>query len=136
MRASILTTAAALASSAIAAPLEARKTYAIWSAKNVTTEVSHIIVGATFNLDVPAGYIAGAPAFNVTCSVDILDQKTVPCTWNGPQAAGSTVETAFFVNEVDITVYHTFGSTTATGYSGDLEYNADFTLDVTSVVTA
>ncbi|KAI0535462.1 hypothetical protein GGR58DRAFT_442631 [Xylaria digitata] len=136
MRTSVLTTIAALAASAIATPIEARDVYATWSATDVTTYVSHIIIGAKFDLSAPAGYVTGAPAFDVTCDVDLVIHPGVQaCTFNGEQAEGSKVEAVFNSNLL-VTVSHTFGSTKATGTSGSLSYNADFTVDVTEVGSA
>ncbi|KAF2971596.1 hypothetical protein GQX73_g2008 [Xylaria multiplex] len=136
MRTSILSAIAALAASAIATPIEARDVYAKWSATDVTTYVSHIIIGAKFRISAPAGYVTGAPAFDVTCDVDLVIRRGIQaCTFNGEQAEGSKVE-AIYSPEPPITVYHTFGSTKATGTSGSLSYNADFALDVTEVGSA
>lgn len=131
MRASIITATAALAASAMAVPVEPRAS-ATWQATNVKSQVAHITVGATFDLNVPAGYVSGAPAFSVTCAISILDDAgRIPCTFKGPQAAGSKVEADWYASEhVPITVYHTFGSKTATGTAGIPGYNADFTLAV------
>ncbi|KAI1186797.1 hypothetical protein F5B17DRAFT_344821 [Nemania serpens] len=135
MRTSVLTATAALAASAIAAPLEPRTTYATWSATNVKSEVAHITVGASFDLNVPAGYVAGAPAFYVNCDISILDPAgRKACTYKGPQAQGSKVEADWDASSnLPITVWHTFGSKTATGTAGLPAYNTDFTITVTSV---
>ncbi|TGJ88614.1 hypothetical protein E0Z10_g173 [Xylaria hypoxylon] len=136
MHASFLTAIAALAASAIATPIEPRAVLASWSADQVTTYVAHIIIGAKFHVSAPAGYVAGAPAFDVTCDVDLVIHPGVQtCTFNGVQAAGSKVE-ALWQTTPDIVVYHTFGSSKATGTSRSVGYNADFILDVTSVGSA
>ncbi|KAI8952960.1 hypothetical protein F4801DRAFT_166473 [Xylaria longipes] len=138
MRTSFLTAIAALAASAVAAPVEAREVYATWSATDVTTQVAHIQVGSKFRLTAPAGYVANAPAFDVTCDVSILDDPAIQaCVFNGEQAAGSKVEAEWSItSDAPVTVYHTFGSTKASGSSGPLSYNADFTIDVTNVGSA
>ncbi|GAP86757.1 hypothetical protein SAMD00023353_2101280 [Rosellinia necatrix] len=135
MRTSFFASLAALAASAVAAPLEVRETYATWSATEVQTLVAHIIYGVNFRITAPAGYISGAPEFDVSCKVLAFSSPEVqPCTFNGPQADGSKVEAKFSYTGAPVTVYHTFGSTTASGGSGTLSYNTDFTVDVTSVV--
>ncbi|KAI0453017.1 hypothetical protein F5B21DRAFT_505743 [Xylaria acuta] len=137
MRTSFLTAIAALAASAVAAPVEAREVYATWSATDVMTHVAHIQVGSKFRLTAPAGYVANAPAFDVTCDVSIIDDPDIqPCTFNGEQAADSKVEAAWSITDTPVTVYHTFGSTKAWGSSGALSFNADFTIDVTNVGSA
>ncbi|KAI1758029.1 hypothetical protein F4782DRAFT_8402 [Xylaria castorea] len=137
MRTSFLTAIAALAASAVAAPVEAREVYATWSAADVTTHVAHIQVGSKFRLTAPAGYISNAPAFDVTCDVSILDNPEIQaCTFNSEQAAGSKVEAAWSTTDAPVTVYHTFGFTKAWGSSGALSFNADFTIDVTNVGSA
>ncbi|KAI0442731.1 hypothetical protein F4803DRAFT_353126 [Xylaria telfairii] len=134
MRTSILAATAALAISAVAAPVEAREVYATWSATDVTTQVAHIQVGSKFRLTAPAGYVSNAPAFDVICDVSIFDNPQIqPCTFNGEQATGSKVEASWSVTDSPVTVYHTFGSTKAWGSSGALSFNADFTIDVTNV---
>lgn len=137
MRTSFLAAVAALAASAVTAPVEAREVYGTWSATDVTTKVAHIQVGSKFRLTAPAGYITNAPTFDVTCDVSIFDNpQTQPCTFNGEQAAGSKVEASWSVTDRPVTVYHTFGSTKAWGSSGALSFNADFTIDITNVGSA
>ncbi|KAI0483701.1 hypothetical protein F4859DRAFT_409707 [Xylaria cf. heliscus] len=134
MRTPLLTTLAALTASTVSSPVRAREVYATWSATDVTTPVAHVLVGAKFNLTAPAGYIANAPAFDVTCGVSIVDDPPIVlCAFNHERAPGSTVEAAWNINDAPVTVYHTFGSTKAWGSSRLLSYDADFTIDVTNV---
>ncbi|KAI1309227.1 hypothetical protein F5Y03DRAFT_393057 [Xylaria venustula] len=133
MRTSFLSAIAALAASAVSTPIEPREVYATWDATDVTTYVSHIIIGAKFNLNVPAGYIDGAPGFDVVCDVDLVIHPGLQTCTGAPE--GSTVQAVYDITP-PITVYHTFGSTNVTGQSGDLSYNSDFTLDVTNISTA
>ncbi|RWA14838.1 hypothetical protein EKO27_g318 [Xylaria grammica] len=139
MHTSFLTAAAALAASAIATPIESRDVLATWTATDVSSNVNHFLSGVKFHLTAPAGYVAGAPAFDVNCEVDwILNPGVQPCTANGELADGSKVEASIETSEV-VTVYHTFGSQKATGASAPLtdgNLNADFTLDVSGVGSA
>ncbi|KAI1429718.1 hypothetical protein F5Y12DRAFT_709719 [Xylaria sp. FL1777] len=131
MRTSFMTAIAALAASAVSTPIEDRS-LATWTATNVTSLVAHIILGARFTLNVPAGYIDGAPGFNVFCAADLVTHQGLQTCTGAP--AGSTVQATFSITP-PITVYHTFGSTNVTAESGTLGYNTDFTLDVTKVAT-
>ncbi|KAI3324432.1 hypothetical protein HD806DRAFT_68631 [Xylariaceae sp. AK1471] len=126
---------AALAASAAAVPLDTRA-YATWSATDVQTQVAHITIGVHFRITAPAGYIAGAPAFDVNCTPSYIAQfGSKTCTFNGPQAAGSKVE-ATFDYTAGVTVFHTFDSTVASGNQPDLPYNQNFNIDVTNVASA
>ncbi|TRX92383.1 hypothetical protein FHL15_006769 [Xylaria flabelliformis] len=137
MHTSFLTAIAALATSTVAAPLEAREGYATWSATDVTTHVAHIQIGSKFHLTAPAGYVSDAPAFDVICDVSILDDPEIqPCVFNSEQATGSKVEAAWSTTDAPVTVYHTFGSTKVWGSSGALAFNADFMIDVMNVGSA
>ncbi|KAI1353882.1 hypothetical protein F5Y01DRAFT_312476 [Xylaria sp. FL0043] len=130
MRAAFLSAIAALAASAVSTPIEPREVYATWTATEVETYVAHIIIGAKFRLTVPAGYIEGAPGFDVHCDVDLVINPGLQTCTGAPE--GSIVQAVYDI-EPPITVYHTFGSTNVTAQSGDLSYNADFTLDVTKI---
>ncbi|KAI0428450.1 hypothetical protein F5Y09DRAFT_287385 [Xylaria sp. FL1042] len=130
MRAAFLSAIAALAASAVSTPIEPREVYATWTATEVETYVSHIIIGAAFRLNVPAGYIEGAPGFDVHCDVDLVIHPGLQTCTGAPE--GSTVQAVYDITP-PITIYHSFGSKNITAQSGDLSYNADFTLDVTKV---
>ncbi|KAI8623946.1 hypothetical protein F5Y19DRAFT_491730 [Xylariaceae sp. FL1651] len=138
MHTSFLTAVTTLAASVAAAPHVARQTvYATWPATNVVDDIAHILVGLSFDITSPAGYVAGAPAFDVACSNTLLDQGPTACTFNGPQAAGSSVEALYNTNGT-VTVTHTFktssgGTTKVWGnspYLGD-SYNEDFAVEAT-----
>ncbi|CAJ2509745.1 Uu.00g056450.m01.CDS01 [Anthostomella pinea] len=47
---------------------------------------------ASFNITAPAGYVAGAPAYNVVCHPIYIQQGWLTCDAVGEQAAGSTVQ--------------------------------------------
>ncbi|KAI1112341.1 hypothetical protein F5Y14DRAFT_274891 [Nemania sp. NC0429] len=136
MRSSILTATAALAATAIASPIVERTVYYNWPATNVQSDVAHILIGAKFDLDAPAGYVAGAPAFSVTCHANLIDPAgRVACVPKGTLAAGSKVEADYWDGQHGtLTVWHTYGSHTASGVITLSGYNQDFVIPVTSVV--
>jgi hypothetical protein len=132
---SFLAVTAALAASVAAVPLDTRA-YATWTATDVQAQVAHITIGYHFRISAPAGYIAGAPAFDVNCTPSFIEQfGSKTCTFNGAQAADSKVEATFDFT-AGVTVFHTFGPTVASGNQTNLPYNQNFNIDVTNVASA
>jgi hypothetical protein len=133
MRAPIFATIAALAASAVASPLATRTVYAAWPATEVQDQIAHILVGEYFRLIAPAGYVAGAPGFDVRCTPTLLDKvRPAPCTYNSEQGQGESVAAEFLTNGT-VSVTHAFGSKKAYGVSevlSGLPLNNDFTVDV------
>ncbi|KAI0835686.1 hypothetical protein F5Y06DRAFT_124343 [Hypoxylon sp. FL0890] len=94
MFASVFTFVAALAASAAASPVavEARETFATWPATNWVEGCSPGGCRGNFNISAPAGYVKGAPAFNVHCHSTYIQGGWTECDAIGDQAAGSYVE--------------------------------------------
>lgn len=139
MHACFLTAIAALAASATTAPLDARTAYATWPATEVIDSIAHILVGESFRLTAPAGYIEGAPAFDVHCTTSLGDKvRPAPCIYNGPQANGTKVMAELNINGT-VTAYHHFGSQkiwgTSTVRSGP-PLHEEFTIPVTYLSSA
>ncbi|KAI1376856.1 hypothetical protein F4677DRAFT_418260 [Hypoxylon crocopeplum] len=93
MFASVVTVVAALAASAAALPgaVNARETYATWTATNFEEGCSPGGCIASFNISAPAGYVEGAPAFNVACHPIYIQRGWVECDAISELAAGSSV---------------------------------------------
>ncbi|KAI1192025.1 hypothetical protein F5B17DRAFT_126894 [Nemania serpens] len=153
----LVASAAALAGAVAAAPAvehETRATTSFWTAVNGTTlYITHgILGGASFDLSVAAGYIAGAPGFHVHCDAYYVyngaASNGTACSWSGgtQQPAYSTVSAYTDYDTLAVTVYHQFlggdGYRRVSSAAGTLPVRPQdstpippFPLQVSSVVT-
>ncbi|KAI0010217.1 hypothetical protein F4779DRAFT_578577 [Xylariaceae sp. FL0662B] len=97
MYASFVTVFSALAATAAALPhagsIEARnKTLAVWPVTEFSEGCSPGGCISSFDIKAPAGYVAGAPAFNVQCHPIYIQKGWVECDAVGEQPANSYVE--------------------------------------------
>ncbi|KAI1413662.1 hypothetical protein F5Y13DRAFT_189097 [Hypoxylon sp. FL1857] len=134
MLASVFTFVAALAATAAATPaaVEARETYATWPAINWHEGCSPGGCRGQFNISAPAGYVQGAPAFNVHCYTTYIQQGWTQCVAIGDQAAGSYVESVWPMASqrelINIGVSHIWTE-------GEARYNASGSVEFESTAT-
>ncbi|OTA60733.1 hypothetical protein K449DRAFT_435132 [Hypoxylon sp. EC38] len=134
MLASVFTFVAALAASATAAPaaVEARETYATWPATNWQEGCSPGGCRGTYDISAPAGYVDGAPAFNVHCHSTYIQEGWTQCDPVEPQTDNSYVASMWTgASErefIKISVAHIW-------YQGEARYNASGSVEFKSGVT-
>ncbi|KAI0427441.1 hypothetical protein F5Y09DRAFT_316270 [Xylaria sp. FL1042] len=110
----LLASLTTLASVAVAAPSSSHETRATasWTATDGTALFAGhgILSGASFDVSAAAGYIAGAPAFNVRCDAYYVyggaTSEGTACTWKGAQPAYSSVYAYTDYNTLAVTVLH------------------------------
>ncbi|KAL7626515.1 hypothetical protein AAE478_003287 [Parahypoxylon ruwenzoriense] len=115
MYASFITVASALVASVAA------ETYATWPATGFTESCSPGGCIGHFNINAPAGYVQGAPAFDVRCNPIYIQRGWLKCDPTGDETAGSEVN-AMWVEastreQIKISVAHIW-------YQGEARYNA------------
>ncbi|KAI8966248.1 hypothetical protein F5Y11DRAFT_343634 [Daldinia sp. FL1419] len=141
---SAVTVLTTFAASVVAVPnLAAREVYATWPADNFEQKCFHPGgCTASFNINAPAEYVQGAPAFNAVCNPLSAKQDGTPnCEAVGEAAAGSYVESvweeASAEDLVKLSVFHIWNEgETRYNASGSVEFPASsttFELPVTSV---
>ncbi|KAI4859307.1 hypothetical protein F4820DRAFT_174281 [Hypoxylon rubiginosum] len=135
MLASFITVVSALAASAAALPgaVGGRDVYAKWPAFNFQEGCSPGGCIASFNISAPAGYVAGAPAFNVACHPIYIQQGWLVCDTISEATAGSSVESMWTGAEdrdnIKISVSHLW-------YQGETRYNASGNIEFAPGTTA
>ncbi|KAI1284473.1 hypothetical protein F5Y07DRAFT_4755 [Xylaria sp. FL0933] len=106
-----LTTLASVVVAAPASSQEARAT-ATWTATDGTALFAGhgLLSGASFDISSEAGYIAGAPAFDVHCDAYFVyngaASNGTECTWKSAQPAFSAVYAYTDYNTLAVTVRH------------------------------
>ncbi|OTB01360.1 hypothetical protein M426DRAFT_14522 [Hypoxylon sp. CI-4A] len=123
MLASAITVISALAISALALPgvLNARETFATWTATDFQEGCSPGGCASSFNISAPEGYVKNAPAFDVVCHPVYIQQGWVDCDAQDKMAAGSYVASmwtgAADREQIKISVEHIW-------FEGEARYNA------------
>ncbi|KAI2613232.1 hypothetical protein GGR54DRAFT_329631 [Hypoxylon sp. NC1633] len=120
---SVIAVISAFAASAAALPgaVGVRDAPATWTATGFEEGCSPGGCIASFNISAPAGYITGAPAFNVECHPIYIQQGWITCDANDAEATGSSVSSMWTdASErelIKISVSHIWTS-------GEVRYNA------------
>lgn len=138
---SIIAAASALAASVAALPHAANSAVAArqeeplayWPASNFQEGCSPGGCIAGFNLTALAGYVSGAPAFNVFCHPIYIQQGWIDCDPVGEQAAGSSVQSMWTdASErelIKLSVAHLWRE-------GEASYNASGSVEIEATETS
>ncbi|KAH9887423.1 hypothetical protein F4778DRAFT_426075 [Xylariomycetidae sp. FL2044] len=132
MHASLLALVSTLAAGVTALPRSvqaSRQTLASWPATNFVEGCSPGGCIASFNISAPAGYVEGAPAFDVTCHPIYIQQGWLDCDvvsgGDGDSVVQSMWTGASEFELIKISVAHLFSSSSSgTRYnaSGSVEF--------------